>query len=411
MKKTISLLLVAMLLVAVMAPTAFAAEAGETVTVALFASGDDFANFDGSLTYDHDKLTLVSLTGSNCGNFLAGTNNPDNFVWSRTDNVSNGTQVMTATFTLKVAIPCGEPIKVGASISWCGNQNGERANISVGGSTNYHVKGETKTEEHIKGDCVTDSCVDTVVYCSLCGLEMSRTHTTTPAPGHIAGEAVTENVVGATCTVAGSYDEVTYCTVCGCELNRKSVTGSVLPHTPGAAVKENVVAADCVNDGSYESVVYCTACGFEISRETVKDPAKGHKPGDPVRENVVAATCGQAGSYDEVVYCTVCGCELSRDTVTVPVTGGHNHVWTDNKDGKTHTGECTCGDKIVENHTYGPNGKTCTKCGYTKPDDNTEPTKPGAGGDMGDITPYPAFVLMAVAAIMGTAYGFKRFTK
>jgi hypothetical protein len=42
---------------------------------------------------------------------------------------------------------------------------------------------------------------------------------------------------------------------------------------------------------------------------------------------------------------------------------------------------------------------------------NPTPTNPGAGGDMGDTTPYPVFFLMAVAAVLGTAYGFKRFAK
>ena len=40
------------------------------------------------------------------------------------------------------------------------------------------------------------------------------------ATGHTPGEAVQENVVAATCTEDGSYDEVVYCTVCGEELSR-----------------------------------------------------------------------------------------------------------------------------------------------------------------------------------------------
>lgn len=371
MKKTISLLLVAVLLVAVMAPTAFAAEAGETVTVALYASGDDFANFQGALTYDHTKLTLVSITGSNCNSFLGGTNNPDNFVWSRNDNVSSRTCVMIATFTLNVAIPCGDPINVGASISWCGNQDGEAASISVSGSTNYHVEGETKTEDHIKGDCVTDSCVDTVVYCSLCGEEMSRTHSTTAAPGHVAGDVVIENKTGDTCTAAGSYDEVVYCTVCGEELSRNTVTGSALGH--------DWVDATCTTPKT------CKVCG-----ET-EGEALGHDWNE--------ATCTTPKT------CSVCG-ETEGEAL------GHKYVCVPNAGKHTHNWVCSVCEAVgVENEACTDSNKDgkCDDCGQDMPKDKpTEPTDPEGGNKTGDVTPYPVFFMMAIAAVMGTAYGFKR---
>ncbi|MCD7769236.1 MAG: LPXTG cell wall anchor domain-containing protein, partial [Oscillospiraceae bacterium] len=63
-----------------------------------------------------------------------------------------------------------------------------------------------------------------VVYCAVCGEEVSRVTETIAATGHTAGEAVKENVVEATETKSGSYDEVVYCTVCGGEISRKTVT-------------------------------------------------------------------------------------------------------------------------------------------------------------------------------------------
>ena len=47
---------------------------------------------------------------------------------------------------------------------------------------------------------------------------------------HSAGEAVRENEVAADCTTAGSYDSVVYCTICGEELSRNTVTVPALGH-------------------------------------------------------------------------------------------------------------------------------------------------------------------------------------
>ncbi len=53
------------------------------------------------------------------------------------------------------------------------------------------------------------------------------------ALGHKAGEPVRENEVAATCEDAGSYDEVVYCSVCGEELSRETKTVEALGHDWG----------------------------------------------------------------------------------------------------------------------------------------------------------------------------------
>ena len=52
---------------------------------------------------------------------------------------------------------------------------------------------------------------------------------------HVPGEPVTENEVAKTCTVDGSYDTVVYCTVCGDELSRETIPVPATGHTAGAA--------------------------------------------------------------------------------------------------------------------------------------------------------------------------------
>ncbi len=66
--------------------------------------------------------------------------------------------------------------------------------------------------------CTKGGCT---VYTCRCG--ESYTGDEVPARGHQRGAAKKENAVAATYTKAGSYDSVVYCTVCGRELSRKKV--------------------------------------------------------------------------------------------------------------------------------------------------------------------------------------------
>ena len=173
--------------------------------------------------------------------------------------------------------------------------------------------------------CTTGGSYDTVVYCTVCDAEVSRSTTAVPAKGHTAGTPVIENNVDVTCTEDGSYDTVTYCTVCDAELSRVTTTVTHSGHTAGAPVTENNVDATCTEDGSYDTVKYCTVCDAELSRVTTTVTATGHTEGEAVKENQTAASCDEAGSYDSVVYCSVCNKELSRKTETVDKIG-HNYA-------------------------------------------------------------------------------------
>ncbi|MBQ6677315.1 MAG: hypothetical protein IJM71_04635 [Clostridia bacterium] len=60
----------------------------------------------------------------------------------------------------------------------------------------------------------------TTYTCSVCGDYYVDTFT--DALGHVPAEAALENETAATCTADGSYDEVVYCSVCGEELSRQT---------------------------------------------------------------------------------------------------------------------------------------------------------------------------------------------
>jgi len=218
-----------------------------------------------------------------------------------------------------------------------------------------HTPAEAVEENRTESTCTVAGSYDSVVYCSVCGEELSRETVVLELADHTEGAVVVENEVAATCTADGSYDNVVYCTACNAELSRETITVEkiahdyeavvtaptctedgyttytcsacgdsyvadevdTLGHTESEAVEENRVESTCTVAGSYESVVYCSVCDEELSRETVALELADHTAGEVVVENEVAATCTADGSYDNVVYCTVCNAELSRETITV----------------------------------------------------------------------------------------------
>ena len=203
-----------------------------------------------------------------------------------------------------------------------------------------HTPGNVVEENKVSATCTADGGYDNVVYCTVCNTEVSRETVTIPAKGHTSGKTVVENKVAATCTTDGSYDNAAYCTVCNTEVSRETIVVPATGHTSGAVVVENEVAATCTEDGSYDNAVYCTVCTAEVGRVTKVVPATGHTSGAVVVENEVAVTCTEDGSYDNAVYCTICNTEVSRETVVVPATG------------HTAGAEATC-----------TTAQTCTVCG------------------------------------------------
>ncbi len=232
----------------------------------------------------------------------------------------------------------------------CGNELSREAKIEAALG---HTPAAAVKENVVAATCTTDGSYDEVVYCSVCNAELSREAKVEAALGHTPAAAVKENVIAATCTTDGSYDEVVYCDVCGDELSREAKVEAALGHTPAEAVKENVVAATCTTDGSYDEVVYCSVCGEEISRVAKVEAALGHTPAEAVKENVVEATCTTDGSYDEVVYCSVCNAELSREAKVDPAKGHTEEVIpavdaTCTETGLTEGKKCSvCGEVLV----------------------------------------------------------------
>ena len=180
-----------------------------------------------------------------------------------------------------------------------------------------HTNAEAVQENVVEATCKAAGSYDSVVYCSVCNAELSRTPITINKLDHTPAEAVKENEKASTCAVAGSYESVVYCSVCDEEISRDTVTLELAQHTASAAVEEGRVESTCKVAGYYYSVVYCSVCNAELSKTKVDLSLAEHTAGEAVQENKVNSTCTVAGSYDEVVDCAVCGVELSREKKTL----------------------------------------------------------------------------------------------
>jgi hypothetical protein len=238
----------------------------------------------------------------------------------------------TATFTCKndgthvETVVDNEPVMNTISGQTCTTDHVVKytATVTFEGDTYTNTTDEVKLVDRLGHDfkvVVTDpTCTEggyTTYICSRCG--NTYTADETEALGHNPGEAAVENKVDATCTDAGSYDSVVYCAVCGDELSRES--GIVIPakgHTPGEVMTENIVPATCTAEGSYDEAVYCDVCGDEISRETITVPADPDAHVWGAWTATVTPTCTVDGV--EIRYCE---CDASHFENRIVYASGH----------------------------------------------------------------------------------------
>ena len=93
---------------------------------------------------------------------------------------------------------------------------------------------------------------------------------------HTPKVAVKENEKNATCKVEGSYDEVIYCSVCGEEISRTKKTIEKKSHTTTDQTITNIKKATLSNDGVINKSIEskCSVCGDVIGKreETVAIP-------------------------------------------------------------------------------------------------------------------------------------------
>ena len=188
--------------------------------------------------------------------------------------------------------------------------------------------------------------------CSVCG-ETIRTETI-PLANHTPSEAVKENIVEGSCFEQGSYQVVVYCAVCGTELSREDVYSGTTSHD----YTESITAPTCTKAGYIE--YKCSICG---NTETDWIDARGHIAGDWVVK--FEATCTKEGSREK--SCVVCSELMQQETI--PATG---HVPQEDDGNCSTEVRCSICLEIVvlaQNHVFdNDNDATCNNngCGYTR---------------------------------------------
>jgi len=125
--------------------------------------------------------------------------------------------------------------------------------------------------------------------CTKCGV---KEEIVIPALGHTEGEAVKENDVKPTCTEKGHYDTVVYCSVCDVELSR--VTTEVDPY--GHEYEVSIAPPTCTDRGY--TLHECMVCGDSYMDSYVD--ALGHTYESEV---VKAPTCTEMGDTKYTCYC------------------------------------------------------------------------------------------------------------
>ena len=230
--------------------------------------------------------------------------------------------------------------------------------------------------ETIRAESCTESGLyDDVVYCKVCGGQISRTPVEVAPLGHSFNEYQYQN--NATCTEDGT--ETAYCSRCG-EIDTRVVEGSALGHEFVDYISDN--NATCTNDGT--ETAHCVRCdvtdtrneqgsalGHEYVTEVINptctdggytlhtctrcndsymsdfQDALGHIDGEDEVEVVVEPTCTELGTAHVTVHCTRCGVETFSGDRNIEMLG-HSFV-IKSFDGEQVSAEC---DRCQEVKTF-----------------------------------------------------------
>lgn len=240
-------------------------------------------------------------------------------------------------------------------------------------------KAQTLDSDIVDATCGKDGSKTVTTSCSDCGYVISVEHNVViPATNnHTPAAAVKENVKAATCETAETYDSVVYCSVCGKEISRTQMTGEAAlghkwgewKHDDSTAKAESKHTRTCANDATHtdsaacnftsqvtqnqtadqpEITTYtCKDCGYSYTEETKPALGHTHNYGDPVADYTSGQAFVEGKDYTHTATCTGEG-TCSQPTKTDKCTF----------DNGVETKAATCTEPGVKTFT-------CSECGGT----------------------------------------------
>lgn len=231
----------------------------------------------------------------------------------------------------------------------------------------------------VDATCGKDGSKTVTTSCSECGYVISVEHNVViPATNnHTPAAAVKENVKPATCETAETYDSVVYCSVCNKEISRTQMTGEAAlghkwgewKHDDSTTKAESQHTRTCARDASHtesaacnftsqvtqnqtadlpEITTYtCQDCGYSYTEETKPALGHTHNYGAPVADYTSGQAFVEGKNYTHTATCTGEG-TCSQPTKTDRCTF----------DNGVETKAATCTEDGVKTFT-------CTECGGT----------------------------------------------
>ena len=238
---------------------------------------------------------------------------------------------------------------------------------------------QTMDSNIVDATCGKDGSKTVTTSCSDCGYVISvENNVVIPATNnHTPAAAVKENVKPATCETAETYDSVVYCSVCGQEISRTQMTGEAAlghkwgewKHDDSTAKAESKHTRTCANDATHtdsaacnftsqvtqnqtsdqpEITTYtCKDCGYSYTEETKPALGHTHNYGAPVADYTSGEAFVEGKEYTHTATCTGEG-TCSQPTKTDKCTF----------DNGVETKAATCTEPGVKTFT-------CTECGGT----------------------------------------------
>lgn len=238
---------------------------------------------------------------------------------------------------------------------------------------------QTMDSNIVDATCGKDGSKTVTTSCSDCGYVISvENNVVIPATkNHTPAAAVKENVKPATCETAETYDSVVYCSVCGQEISRTQMTGEAAlghkwgewKHDDSTAKAESKHTRTCENDATHtdsaacnftsqvtqnqtadqpEITTYtCKDCGYSYTEETKPALGHTHNYGAPAADYASGEAFVEDKDYTHTATCTGEG-TCSQPTKTDRCTF----------DNGVETKAATCTEDGVKTFT-------CTECGGT----------------------------------------------